>query len=504
MNVSIMTSLLLAWAIWGFSLVGYAILRLLRGQWQRMFAALLAFLQGIVVGPILVLNPSLGAILFALIMPYSITNTLRFVMQRMHLGFLAKASFWTYGLLHFAQLLILLVWTLPSLQIVSRETTALWCGAAAALFTTTMALVGITQLIHRRHYSLGQHRSDQELPTVSVIVPARNETEQLLACLEAVVASDYPKLEVIVYDDCSQARTADIIKSFAQAGVRFVAGSEPPDTWLARNFAIDTLVDQANGEWVLCIGTDTMLQPETISQMIRVSLQAKLAMLSVLPMRKGHNYASVIAEPLRYWWELGLHRFGKYRPAVSTDCWMILRRKLQELGTLDAVSRMMVPESYFATQTAKTHQYGCLQSTSALGVTTERSTSALLASSVRLRYPQLHKQPAWVGLYSALIVALLYVPIGLIARGAMSGHFEVLQWLSVLIIMTSAISLAASTYAYNPAITWLTLLLAPVLFTIDIVLAHISMWRYEFSVILWRQRNICLPVMHVYPKLPKV
>ena len=43
--------------------------------------------------------------------------------------------------------------------------------------------------------------SSDQLPSVSVCIPARNETHAMSECLESVLASDYPKLEAIVLDD---------------------------------------------------------------------------------------------------------------------------------------------------------------------------------------------------------------------------------------------------------------------------------------------------------------
>jgi hypothetical protein len=36
----------------------------------------------------------------------------------------------------------------------------------------------------------------------------------------------------------------------------------------------------------------------------------------------------------------------------------------------------------------------------------------------------------------------------------------------------------------------------------DVILLHYSMYKYEFSTVDWRGRNICIPVMHVIPRLP--
>src|SRR5437763_6920870 len=53
-------------------------------------------------------------------------------------------------------------------------------------------------------------------PTVSVIVPARNEEGCLGACLESLVTQTGIAFEIIVVDDASADRTAEIARSFAR------------------------------------------------------------------------------------------------------------------------------------------------------------------------------------------------------------------------------------------------------------------------------------------------
>jgi len=37
----------------------------------------------------------------------------------------------------------------------------------------------------------------------------------------------------------------------------------------------------------------------------------------------------------------------------------------------------------------------------------------------------------------------------------------------------------------------------------DLFLINYSMWKYEFSDVDWKGRNVCIPVMHVVPTLPR-
>src|SRR6202048_606473 len=73
-------------------------------------------------------------------------------------------------------------------------------------------------------------------PTVSVIVPARNEQTCLGACLESLVAQTGVPFEIIVVDDHSTDRTREIAQSFS--GVRVIDAGPLPEGWLGKNNAV--------------------------------------------------------------------------------------------------------------------------------------------------------------------------------------------------------------------------------------------------------------------------
>lgn len=65
---------------------------------------------------------------------------------------------------------------------------------------------------------------DDELPLASVIVAARNEEKNILNCLQSLAELNYPegKLEIIIIDDNSQDKTAELIKEFVSGKSNFV------------------------------------------------------------------------------------------------------------------------------------------------------------------------------------------------------------------------------------------------------------------------------------------
>ena len=58
-------------------------------------------------------------------------------------------------------------------------------------------------------------------PTISIIIPARNEAENIQHCLDSICNQSYPKhlYEIIVVDDHSTDNTAAIVKKYAAQNV---------------------------------------------------------------------------------------------------------------------------------------------------------------------------------------------------------------------------------------------------------------------------------------------
>ena len=59
------------------------------------------------------------------------------------------------------------------------------------------------------------------LPLMSIVIPSRNEAEDIAVTLDCILAMDYPRKEVIVVDDSTD-DTPSIVKGFTGRGVRLV------------------------------------------------------------------------------------------------------------------------------------------------------------------------------------------------------------------------------------------------------------------------------------------
>ena len=96
-------------------------------------------------------------------------------------------------------------------------------------------------------------------PFISIIIPNHNGAGTIGLCLEAALASDYPRFEVVVVDDCSWDDSAAIIERFP---CRLVRLAEHGGASKARN----TGARNSTAELLFFIDNDCLLQPDTLAK----------------------------------------------------------------------------------------------------------------------------------------------------------------------------------------------------------------------------------------------
>ena len=458
---------------------------------------------------IMALHPSIPAALVFVMSLYRGFNLLRLVKGRVNEKYLhrssVQASLWLIGM----QAVVIGLWLAN--QRLNIPTGHIWLAigyvdllGTGVLLASTLRHVWKTRPPRLDNYFI----ADADLPTLTVAIPARNETEELEDCLSSLVASDYPKLEVLVLDDCSQnKRTPEIIRSYAHAGIRFLAGTPPEDNWLAKNHAYQQLFEAANGDLILFCGVDARFNTESLRRLVTVMLQKRKTMMSIIPRNvvptAGSARRSTLVQPMRYAWELSLPRRLFRRPPVLSTCWLIKRELIASAGGFGAVSRSVVPESYFARVSAVHDGYSFMQSDSRMGIISNKLFSEQGATAIRTRYPQVHRRIELAFLLSAAELGCVLLPYVLLAFGLLRlipAQLTIISGVSVLLLTAAFAAVMAVTYR-----RWLTrsLILLPAAAVLDVIFMNDSMVRYEFFTVTWKGRNVCIPVMRVVEHLPK-
>ncbi len=102
------------------------------------------------------------------------------------------------------------------------------------------------------------------LPSVSALVPARDEERTIEANVRALLAE--PVDEILVLDDGSTDRTAEIVAGLAAEDprVRLLRGAPLPAGWVGKVHACHQLAAAAKGELLLFVDADTRLLPGAV------------------------------------------------------------------------------------------------------------------------------------------------------------------------------------------------------------------------------------------------
>ena len=102
--------------------------------------------------------------------------------------------------------------------------------------------------------------------SVAVIIPAYNEEKVICNSIQALLASRTKKFKIIVVDDGSSDRTADVVReAFADTSRVSVLTKRNEGKWAALNYGIA----QSDAEIIVTLDADTLFDPGALSLMLR-------------------------------------------------------------------------------------------------------------------------------------------------------------------------------------------------------------------------------------------
>ena len=134
----------------------------------------------------------------------------------------------------------------------------------------------LSRISYRSKLNRDKNKSDIHLPFVSIIVPARNEQDNIERCLLSLLHQDYPNFEVIVVDDNSTDNTLKIIqdircrirgsgedKPLPIDRLKIMSLTEKPDKWTGKTWASEQGYLHSSGNILLFTDADTCYMRET-------------------------------------------------------------------------------------------------------------------------------------------------------------------------------------------------------------------------------------------------
>lgn len=197
-------------------------------------------------------------------------------------------------------------------------------------------------------------------PLVTVIVPARNEAHNIARCVSSILASTYPRLELVVVDDGSADGTAEIARKAAagDSRARVVMNSPLPEGWFGKQWACTTGAREARGEVLLFTDADTYHGSDLVTRSVNAMRRTGADMFSVAGKQEMGGFWERVIQPqmfsilsMRYGGTESVnnsrHASGKI---ANGQCIFFKRSSYDEIGGHASV-RTLVAEDMMLAQT---------------------------------------------------------------------------------------------------------------------------------------------------------
>jgi len=139
-------------------------------------------------------------------------------------------------------------------------------------------------------------------PRCSVLVPARNEEDNIARCTGGLLAQDYPDFQVIVLDDNSTDRTWQILQGLAanDPKLMLIKGKPLPDDWLGKHWACHQLAQVADGELLVYVDADTSHEPGMLRGAAAAMAAENTCLISALPRQIVVSWSEMLSIPAFY------------------------------------------------------------------------------------------------------------------------------------------------------------------------------------------------------------
>ncbi len=169
-------------------------------------------------------------------------------------------------------------------------------------------------------------------PTVSIILPVRNQANTVSECVTSLVGLDYPQKEIIVVDGNSTDGTQDILKTF-DGKVKLVEEEPLPQGWVGKNWACHLGYKQAKGDLLMFTDGDSIHSRDSLAKTVNYLETTKADLVTLAPAAILRTFWEKLLQPPIFWLIM-LFVGGKWvnddskpRWALGNGQYMLFRRE---------------------------------------------------------------------------------------------------------------------------------------------------------------------------------
>lgn len=191
------------------------------------------------------------------------------------------------------------------------------------------------------------------LPYVSILIPARNEEENIDGCIISLLEQAYPHKEIIVLNDQSTDQTLERLFKIQNKypELKIMDGKPLPKGWLGKNWACHQLFIASHGDVILFTDADTHHQKTMLIDAISTLLHEKADMLTALVRLDINSFGEGLIVPFMYWslltfFPLSFSSFFKIKDLSASvgQLMMFKRDAFLQIGGYEAIKDNIVDD----------------------------------------------------------------------------------------------------------------------------------------------------------------
>lgn len=234
------------------------------------------------------------------------------------------------------------------------------------MFATIISIVALVAWIYllalRGMFWLARERDDGEAcfykaacPSVTAIVPARDEASTIAHSVGSLLAQDYPgQLAILVVDDQSSDGTAQCARSLDGEGrLKVISGSQPPQGWTGKLWALKQGITHAADrppDYFWFTDADIAHSPDNLRRLIARAESGRCVMVSLMAKLRCESLAERFLVPAYVFFFAMLFPFSRVNrreertAAAAGGCILVRREALQRAGGIDSIRREIIDD----------------------------------------------------------------------------------------------------------------------------------------------------------------
>ncbi len=313
-----------------------------------------------------------------------------------------------------------------------------------------------------------------DLSDITVLIPARNEAENIQQTLQALQQQGQGH-RILVIDDQSSDDTAILSR---QMGADVITGSELPENWTGKLWALQQGLQQVQTPLVLQLDADISLQPGILPVLLQQLQTDNRAMVSIMALLPTAGFWQQLLLPAYVWFFKMLYPFAlangksKFFSAAAGGCILLRTDVLRSIGEYNAIKHAVIDDCTLAARIKSSgHSIWIGLSRSVISQRASETLSEITQLVSRTAFTQLRHSLFLLLITTALLMVVFWMPLaGLLLASDVIKSAALLSLLIMLICYWSFMRF----YRLNPFYG----LLLPLTATLYLGMTWLSAWQH--------------------------